>query len=108
VLGSVAFSMLPDTMLRSVASMSDFGRHLLELIENFSNDRLALQAFVAACMSEGTAVNLYSDLLAKPGRNKTDAGNSETQLNGLTELLIKRLKSVTPRTPALSTPQDYA
>jgi hypothetical protein len=108
VLGSVAFSMLPDTMLRSVASMSDFGRHLLELIENFSNDRLALQAFVAACMSEGTAVNLYSDLLAKPGRNKTDAGNSETQLNGLTELLIKRLNSVTPRTPALSTPQDYA
>ncbi len=106
VLGSVAFSMLPSTMLRTVTSMSNFGDQLLDLIENFTIDQSALEAFVAACMSEGAAVNLYSDLLAKPGRNKTDAGDSESQLHGLAELLIKRLERVKPQAANLSMFQD--
>lgn len=97
VLGDVAYSMLPGTMLRTVESMSDFGEQLLDLIKNFSNDRHALTAFIAGCMSEGVAVNLYSDLLAKLGRNKNTAGDSESQLRMLAELLIKRLERVQPR-----------
>ena len=97
VLGDVAFSMLPSTMLRTVASMSDFGKQLLDLIKNFAIDRPALTAFIAGCMSEGAALNLYSDLLAKPGRNKNTAGDSESQLRVLAELLIKRLERIQPR-----------
>jgi hypothetical protein len=96
VLGEVAYSMLPSSMLRSVASMSDFGKQLLDLINNFSNDRHALTAFIASSMSEGAAVNLYSEVLAKPGRNKNKAGDSESQLRMLAELLIKRLECIQP------------
>jgi hypothetical protein len=97
VLGEVAYSMLPSSMLRTVASMSDFGNQLLDLMNNFSIDSPALTAFIAGCMSEGVAVNLYSDLLAKPGRNKNMAGDSESQLRMLAELLIKRLEGIQPR-----------
>ena len=93
VLGEVSFSMLPDTLLRKVSSMSDLGHQLIDLIANFSMDSNALNAYVAACMSQGVRVNLYNDLLSKPGRNKGSELNVQNQYSELSKLLVDKLNS---------------
>jgi len=91
VLGDVAFSVLPRNMLRTVGAMSEVSSELADLLKEFRRDESALCAFVAACMQEGVAVNLYSDLLAKPGRNRTAESTVETQYDNLANHLANRL-----------------
>lgn len=91
VLGDVAFSVLPGNMLRTVGAMSEVSSELADLLKEFRRDESALCAFVAACMQEGVAVNLYSDLLAKPGRNRTAESAVEIQYDNLANHLADRL-----------------
>jgi len=91
VLGDVAFSVLPGNMLRTVGAMSEVSSALADLLKEFRRDESALCAFVAACMQEGVAVNLYSDLLAKPGRNRTAESAVEIQYDNLANHLADRL-----------------
>ncbi len=91
VLGDVAFSILPRHMVRKIEALSDFSGQLEDLLKTFCRDEAALCAFVAACMEEGVAVNLYSDLLAKPGRSRTAEASVETQYAALASILSRRL-----------------
>lgn len=97
ILGDVSYSMLPPTMLRKIGALSETSTQLEGLLASFRRDDNALKAFVAACMEESVAVNLYSDLLAKPGRNRMEEADVEQQYAALTELLCRRL----PGLPAI-------
>ena len=91
VLGDVAYSILPANMVRKVDSMSKLSTQLLDLIKNFSTDKASLTAFVAASMSNGAPINLYSDILKKSGRYKQNMSSVECQLESLCQLLIRQL-----------------
>lgn len=91
VLGDAAYSILPDNMVRKVDSMSKLSTQLQDLIKSFSIDKASLTAFVAATMSEGVPINLYSDILEKSERYKQNMSSVECQLKKLCQLLIRQL-----------------
>jgi len=94
VLGDVAYSKLPHDMLRQIGPLSEVSSQLEDLLKTFFRDESALRAFVAACMGEGVAINLYSDLLAKPGRNRTAETDIEIQYADLTGMLVRKLSNL--------------
>lgn len=92
VLGDASFSVLPETMVRKIGALSDVASELRDLLVNFKQDNNILKAFVAACMSVGCSVNLYSELLAKPGRNSAASDTVEAQYQRLVDVFLRALE----------------
>lgn len=92
ILGEVPYDVFPDSMIRKVRDMEFFALELKDLIEKFKVDKDSLNAFVAACMSESVAINLYSDLLKKGNRISFENANSHDQIERLSKYLIQRIK----------------
>lgn len=95
VMGNVSYSLMPRHMLRIIGPLSDISSQLEDLLNKFHRDELALRSFVAACMYEGVQINLYSDLLDKPARNRPDELNIEEQYERLSLHLSGKLKDYT-------------
>ncbi|MAM71945.1 MAG: hypothetical protein CMP91_12465 [Gammaproteobacteria bacterium] len=94
VLGDVAYSILPKSMVKHVGNISDLQTNLQNLIKNFSYDEFAVKAFVATCMKLGEPVNLYSQLLAKKERSSEQALSESQQYDQLTYLFERRSGSI--------------
>lgn len=93
-LGDVFYNVLPESMIRSVKSMSDFQVVFKDLIRDYCKDENALVAFIAASMSQSVDVNLYSDLLKKAGRVSFGGDPADDQIKRLADYFLKRYADV--------------
>jgi hypothetical protein len=69
VFGLPTYSNLPRSMMRMISSPHQLGAEIQDLLEGFHTDESALENFVAAHIEGSVGVDLYSALLAKPGRH---------------------------------------
>jgi hypothetical protein len=68
VLGTTAYTLLPETMVRRVHSIRKIGDQLRDLFEKYTYDRLALERYVGVIIEESVPVDLYTVLFDKRGR----------------------------------------
>lgn len=109
-LGNTSFEMLPDQMVRHVASWPDFEAAYRQLLQNYAWDRDAIRAYIAAFMSSSIPLDLYTRLLRKPGREQgtgavANRGDVEDQLDLLASYFLRRFRE---ESMLLATPERAA
>jgi hypothetical protein len=67
VFGHTPYEFLPSSMLRRVADMNKLPEEIADLLESYEYRDDAVEAYVAATMSESTPINLYTTLLGREG-----------------------------------------
>jgi hypothetical protein len=71
-LGMSMFQLLPSTMFRTCWNLYELPNTIREMLEHYCYDHESLIRYLVAVMEGSAEVNLVSDLLAKPGRFRSD------------------------------------
>jgi hypothetical protein len=88
--GDCPFSVFPETMLKRVVDMRRLHRTLADAINGFVHNERALIAFVAAGISLGKSISLYSVLLGRKGvYSVTDGKDFEGEINNLADYFLE-------------------
>jgi hypothetical protein len=88
--GDCPFNVLPNDMLKRVVDMRRLHKTLNDAINNFAHDERALTAFVAAAISLGKSIPLYSVLLGRKGVYAvTDGKNFLGEIKNLADYFME-------------------
>ena len=74
VFGMPTYGNLPRNMVRQITSLHELGNEIRDLLAGFHTEEFVLERFVAGHIAGAVAVDLYSVLLAKPGRHSEGRG----------------------------------
>lgn len=91
--GFCPFNVLPDNMVKYVDNIKDVGRVIVDLIHSYSFNEKALINYITATIDMSVPVNIYTEVLKKPGRYAPNKGNKKKNFIMLGELLIENLKN---------------
>lgn len=69
VFGLPTYGNLPRNMVRQITSLHELGNEIRDLLAGFHTEEAVLERFVAGHIAGAVPVDLYSVLLAKPGRH---------------------------------------
>lgn len=69
VFGLPTYGSLPRNMVRQITSLHELGNEIRDLLAVFHTEKAVLERFVAGHIAGAVPVDLYSVLLAKPGRH---------------------------------------
>lgn len=111
MLGHAPFEFLPQEMIRCAKNPDRLGNDVREILENYNHDERALQAYIAAVMSNSVPVDFYSVLLSRKGvyrpeKNPNNTGDSnkkrerterQEQIQKLASYLLFRYKAFTKK-----------
>jgi len=98
--GQVPYNILPTFMVKELTSVTTIGSEILELLENYSYNASAIEQYLAAVIAGSVPVDLYTVLLAKPGRYNESTGLKENdtcqeQYGKLARYFMERLRGLT-------------
>jgi hypothetical protein len=68
--GTPIYNVLPSSMIRHINDLNRLSWEIKDLFENYSYDQNALERFVASTIAGSVAIDLYTALLTKPGRQR--------------------------------------
>ena len=90
VLGETDYSKISDKMIVECKNLYKLSKKIQVLLNNHKHDEMALKNFLAANVSEGIAIDLYSFLLSKSGRVNFNKSNV-IELEKFRDYLLNRL-----------------
>ena len=70
------YGSFPETMVRYVVNISTLSETIRDLLDNYRYDEWAVFCYIAAHIESSIKVNLFTDLLGKGGRERTDKTSS--------------------------------
>lgn len=94
VLGETDYAVLPSHMLRTCRNLYDLSADIRSLLSSFRLDATALERFLAAVVAGAVPVDLYSVLLGKPGRFRSEEADFETDMRRLARYAVDRIRTV--------------
>lgn len=98
-LGHCPYNILPDTMVRYVDNIKDFGFVFREFVDSYRFQKQAVINYIAATMEMSAPINLYTEVLQKPGRYTVKEGDAKARsfkgnIEMLADYLCRRLQQV--------------
>lgn len=94
VLGETDYAVLPSHMLRTCRNLYDLSADIRSLLSGFRPDETALERFLAAVVAGAVPADLYSVLLGKPGRFRSEEADFETDMRRLARYAVDRIRTV--------------
>ena len=94
VLGETDYAVLPSHMLRTCRNLYDLSADIRSLLSSFRLDAMALERFLAAVVAGAVPVDLYSVLLGKPGRFRSEEADFEADMRRLARYAVDRIRTV--------------
>jgi hypothetical protein len=83
----------PPTSMRACRNLYALSSEISDLMRSYDSDDRALRRLVAAVVGGAVPVDLYSVLLAKPGRHGFTSGDFEDDLGRLADYLERRVRT---------------
>ena len=96
ILGHPKYEAIPGKMTRKCLNLFDMPGDIRALLTDYEYSKDAIVLFISALIEGSVDIDLYSNLLKKPGRHSFQDGriSEDEDLNKLTNYLIKRINEV--------------
>lgn len=98
ILGHPKYEDVRGNMTRKCFNLFDMPIIIRELLENYTYEPEHIESFICALIEGSVAIDLYSNLLQKPGRHSFQDGkvSQEDDLNKLAHYTMQRIQEVMP------------
>ena len=96
ILGHPKYEAIPGKMTRKCLNLFDMPGDIRALLTDYEYSKDAIVLFISALIEGSVDIDLYSNLLKKPGRHSFQDGriSEDEDLNKLTNYMIKRINEV--------------